>query len=172
MFAGVFKQQKSEIFLEKSWTEWTFCTAIALFTEIWSPKICWWPAVVILNWPISAWPKPTTTKWNWRQWYVFFQCYLPTLLFNYRKQVVTLWYRAPEVLLNLPYATPVDIWSVGCIIMELYTRKPLFCGKSDKEQLSEILRWLTAFWGVFVNNSFSGYWENPRKVNGRRKPPL
>lgn len=73
----------------------------------------------------------------------FFQSYLPTLLFNYRKQVVTLWYRAPEVLLNLPYATPVDIWSVGCIIMELYTRKPLFCGESDKEQLSEILRCLT-----------------------------
>lgn len=72
----------------------------------------------------------------------FFHSYLPTLLFNYRKQVVTLWYRAPEVLLNLPYATPVDIWSVGCIIMELYTRKPLFCGESDKEQLSEILRCL------------------------------
>lgn len=54
--------------------------------------------------------------------------------------VVTLWYRAPEVLLGLPYATPVDIWSVGCIIVELYTRKPLFCGKSENEQLSEILR--------------------------------
>lgn len=73
----------------------------------------------------------------------FFQSYLPTLLFNYRKQGVTLWYRAPEVLLNQTYSTPVDIWSVGCIIMELYTRKPLFCGKSDKEQLSEILRCLT-----------------------------
>ncbi|XP_066249155.1 cyclin-dependent kinase 4 [Euwallacea similis] len=54
--------------------------------------------------------------------------------------VVTLWYRAPEVLLGLPYATPVDIWSIGCIMVELYTRKPLFCGKSENEQLGEVLR--------------------------------
>ncbi|KAH1006432.1 hypothetical protein HUJ05_007168 [Dendroctonus ponderosae] len=44
------------------------------------------------------------------------------------------------ILLGLPYATSVDIWSIGCIIVELYTRKPLFCGKSEKEQLSEIVR--------------------------------
>jgi serine/threonine protein kinase len=37
--------------------------------------------------------------------------------------VVTLWYRAPEVLLGTTYATPVDIWSAGCILAELYTRK-------------------------------------------------
>ncbi|XP_060521364.1 cyclin-dependent kinase 4 [Cylas formicarius] len=54
--------------------------------------------------------------------------------------VVTLWYRAPEVLLGLSYATPVDIWSVGCIIMELYSLKPLFCGKSENEQLGEIFK--------------------------------
>ena len=38
-------------------------------------------------------------------------------------QVVTLWYRAPEVLLGTTYATPVDIWSAGCILAELFTRK-------------------------------------------------
>jgi serine/threonine protein kinase len=37
--------------------------------------------------------------------------------------VVTLWYRTPEVLLGTTYATPVDIWSAGCILAELYTRK-------------------------------------------------
>lgn len=37
--------------------------------------------------------------------------------------VVTLWYRAPEVLLQAQYATPVDIWSVGCIFAELHTRR-------------------------------------------------
>jgi len=37
--------------------------------------------------------------------------------------VVTLWYRAPEVLLQDSYATPVDLWSVGCIFAELYNRK-------------------------------------------------
>ncbi|CAH1956221.1 unnamed protein product [Acanthoscelides obtectus] len=54
--------------------------------------------------------------------------------------VVTLWYRAPEVLLGLPYATPVDIWSVGCILVELYSLKPLFCGTSEGDQLSKIFR--------------------------------
>lgn len=54
--------------------------------------------------------------------------------------VVTLWYRAPEVLLGLPYATPVDVWSIGCIIAELYSLKPLFCGSSESDQLSKILR--------------------------------
>lgn len=38
-------------------------------------------------------------------------------------QVVTLWYRAPEVLLQSSYATPVDLWSVGCIFAELFRRK-------------------------------------------------
>lgn len=38
-------------------------------------------------------------------------------------QVVTLWYRPPEVLLSQAYATAVDIWSCGCILAELYKRK-------------------------------------------------
>ena len=58
-----------------------------------------------------------------------------TILLN---QVVTLWYRAPEVLLGTSYATPVDIWSCGCILAELFTRKPLFPGKHETDQLSGI----------------------------------
>jgi len=52
--------------------------------------------------------------------------------------VVTLWYRAPEVLLGTSYATPVDIWSAGCIFAELITKTPLFPGKNEIEQLSRI----------------------------------
>uniref|UniRef100_G3W617 Cyclin-dependent kinase 4 n=2 Tax=Sarcophilus harrisii TaxID=9305 RepID=G3W617_SARHA len=52
--------------------------------------------------------------------------------------VVTLWYRAPEVLLQSTYATPVDMWSVGCIFAEMFRRKPLFCGNSEADQLSKI----------------------------------
>ncbi|KAK6182669.1 cyclin-dependent kinase 6 [Patella vulgata] len=52
--------------------------------------------------------------------------------------VVTLWYRAPEVLLQGQYATPVDLWSCGCILAELYNRRPLLCGQSDVEQLKKI----------------------------------
>ncbi|XP_057217925.1 cyclin-dependent kinase 4 [Triplophysa rosa] len=52
--------------------------------------------------------------------------------------VVTLWYRSPEVLLQASYATPVDIWSTGCIFAEMFRRKPLFCGDSEVDQLAKI----------------------------------
>ncbi|XP_042180496.1 cyclin-dependent kinase 4-like isoform X2 [Oncorhynchus tshawytscha] len=55
-----------------------------------------------------------------------------------RIQVVTLWYRPPEVLLQSTYATPVDIWSTGCIFAEMFRRKPLFCGDSEVDQLGKI----------------------------------
>lgn len=51
---------------------------------------------------------------------------------SYTHEVVTLWYRAPEVLLGSKvYSTGVDIWSVGCIFFELAHRKPLFYGESE-----------------------------------------
>lgn len=61
----------------------------------------------------------------------------------YTHEVVTLWYRAPEVLLGSPrYSCPVDIWSVGCIMAELITKKPLFQGDSEIDQLFRIFRYL------------------------------
>ena len=52
--------------------------------------------------------------------------------------VVTLWYRSPEVLMGLSYATPVDMWSCGCIFAELFLRKSLFPGQYEMDQLSKI----------------------------------
>ncbi|KAK3798952.1 hypothetical protein RRG08_016029 [Elysia crispata] len=52
--------------------------------------------------------------------------------------VVTLWYRAPEVLLTGKYATAVDTWSCGCIFAELFIRRPLFKGNSEGDQLKKI----------------------------------
>ncbi|XP_058101072.1 mitogen-activated protein kinase homolog D5 isoform X2 [Magnolia sinica] len=50
--------------------------------------------------------------------------------------VVTRWYRAPELLLNsAEYTAAIDVWSVGCIFMELMERKPLFPGKDHVHQL-------------------------------------
>uniref|UniRef100_A0A2N9IS82 cyclin-dependent kinase n=1 Tax=Fagus sylvatica TaxID=28930 RepID=A0A2N9IS82_FAGSY len=56
-------------------------------------------------------------------------------------QVVTLTYRAPELLLDsCHYSTPVDVWSVGCIFAEMLNRKPLFNGKSEIDELLKIFR--------------------------------
>ncbi|KAF3455082.1 hypothetical protein FNV43_RR05530 [Rhamnella rubrinervis] len=53
--------------------------------------------------------------------------------------VVTRWYRAPELLLNCSeYTAAIDIWSVGCILMEIILREPLFPGKDYVQQLSLI----------------------------------
>ena len=50
--------------------------------------------------------------------------------------VVTRWYRAPELLLNSSdYTAAIDVWSVGCIFMELMNRKPLFPGKDQVHQM-------------------------------------
>ncbi|XP_065137051.1 cyclin-dependent kinase 6 [Paramisgurnus dabryanus] len=52
--------------------------------------------------------------------------------------VVTLWYRAPEVLLHSSYMSSVDIWSAGCIFAELFLLRPLFCGYTEIQQLQKI----------------------------------
>ena len=44
-------------------------------------------------------------------------------------------YRSPEVILRVPYSSKVDIWSLGCILAELYTGEPLFPGQNEQEQL-------------------------------------
>ncbi|ORY61519.1 kinase-like domain-containing protein [Pseudomassariella vexata] len=62
---------------------------------------------------------------------------------TYTHEVVTLWYRAPEILLGgRQYSTGVDMWSVGCIFAEMCTRKPLFPGDSEIDQIFKTFRLL------------------------------
>ena len=56
-------------------------------------------------------------------------------------EVLTLWYRAPEILLGQKeYSTPVDIWSLGLIFFEMAHRKPLFAGDSEIDQIFKIFQ--------------------------------
>jgi len=58
---------------------------------------------------------------------------------QYTVRVVTLWYRAPELILSdNRYGPPVDMWSVGCVFGEMLAGKSLFTGKTDIEQFSQI----------------------------------
>ena len=60
---------------------------------------------------------------------------------KYTHEIVTLWYRAPEVLLGAStYGPPVDIWSVGAIFIELLIRKPVWRGECEIAQLFAIFR--------------------------------
>lgn len=61
----------------------------------------------------------------------------------YTDTVVTLWYRAPEVLLGCrDYGPPLDVWSVGCIFAELLTKEPLFMPKNEGGAVTDIFRLL------------------------------
>lgn len=54
--------------------------------------------------------------------------------------VITLWYRPPEILLgDLNYGYPADIWSVGCIVAELFLKRTPFQGKVEAQQLDIII---------------------------------
>ncbi|CAI9771732.1 unnamed protein product [Fraxinus pennsylvanica] len=58
---------------------------------------------------------------------------------TFTHEVVTLWYRAPEILLgSRHYSTPVDVWSVGCIFAEMVNQRPLFPGDSEIDELFKI----------------------------------
>lgn len=62
---------------------------------------------------------------------------------TYTHEVVTLWYRAPEILMGSKlYGPAVDIWSLGCIFFELLTKRALFPGDSEIDQLFRIFRTL------------------------------
>jgi serine/threonine protein kinase len=62
---------------------------------------------------------------------------------SYTHEVVTLWYRAPEILLGSKhYSTAVDVWSVACIFAEMAMSQPLFAGDSEIDQIFRIFRTL------------------------------
>ena len=59
-------------------------------------------------------------------------CFGDKRLYTY---IQSRFYRAPEIILVIPYTTAIDMWSFGCILVELFTGYPLFPGESEAEQL-------------------------------------
>lgn len=72
--------------------------------------------------------------------------------------VVTLWYRAPELLLGTTsYDTAVDMWSVGCIFGELLAKEPILQGKNEVDELSKIFE----LCGLPNDKSWPGFYRLP-----------
>lgn len=60
---------------------------------------------------------------------------------DYTNRVITLWYRPPELLFGATiYGPEVDMWSAGCIMLELFTRKPVFQGNDEIHQLEVVYK--------------------------------
>uniref|UniRef100_A0A8C5LMJ0 cyclin-dependent kinase n=1 Tax=Leptobrachium leishanense TaxID=445787 RepID=A0A8C5LMJ0_9ANUR len=82
---------------------------------------------------------------------------------TYSNEVVTLWYRPPDVLLgSTEYSTPIDMWGVGCIQYEMATGRPIFPGSTVKEELHLIFRLLGTptdeTWSeISTNKEFKAY---------------
>ncbi|TIB66827.1 hypothetical protein E3P77_02024 [Wallemia ichthyophaga] len=64
---------------------------------------------------------------------------------DYTNRVITIWYRPPELLLGATsYGPEVDMWSAGCIMLEIYTTKPVFQGDNELHQLEIVFKMLGA----------------------------
>ncbi|OMJ22813.1 Serine/threonine-protein kinase ppk15 [Smittium culicis] len=66
-------------------------------------------------------------------------CYENQTMFTY---IQSRFYRSPEVILGLPYSSSIDMWSLGCIVAELFLGLPLFPGTSEFNQMDRIVRFL------------------------------
>ncbi|XP_053672445.1 dual specificity tyrosine-phosphorylation-regulated kinase 2 [Anopheles nili] len=63
-------------------------------------------------------------------------CFSDRTVYTY---IQSRFYRSPEVILGYPYDKAIDMWSLGCILAELYTGYPLFPGENEVEQLACIM---------------------------------
>ncbi|XP_035713184.1 cyclin-dependent kinase 18 isoform X2 [Folsomia candida] len=82
---------------------------------------------------------------------------------TYSNEVVTLWYRPPDVLLgSTEYSTPIDMWGVGCIFCEMASGRPIFPGSTVEDQLKLIFRTLgtpneDSWPGISTNDDYRFY---------------
>ena len=63
-------------------------------------------------------------------------CFIPERLHTY---IQSRFYRAPEIILGIAYTPAIDVWSLGCILVELFTGHPLWPGESELDQLIHIV---------------------------------
>ena len=84
----------------------------------------------------------------------------------YTKGVVTLWYKAPELLVSTPYDLSIDMWSVGCIIYEMATGSPLFPGDGHIDQLMKIISIL----GTPTEDAYPGFYNKVKNELGFDMP--
>ncbi|KAK9781855.1 putative Kinase-like domain-containing protein [Seiridium cardinale] len=79
-------------------------------------------------------------------------------------------YRSPEVLLGLPYSSAIDMWSLGCIVVELFLGLPLFPGSSEYNQVSRIVEMLGTppNWMIEVGKQAGDFFEKRQDEFGRK----
>ncbi|XP_074567601.1 putative serine/threonine-protein kinase At1g54610 [Curcuma longa] len=80
-------------------------------------------------------------------------------------RVVTLWYRAPELLLGTTdYGVGIDLWSAGCLLAEMFVGKPIIAGRNEIEQLQKIF--------MLCGSPSDDFWKKLKLTNNFQPPPL
>ncbi|KAH8703453.1 kinase-like domain-containing protein [Talaromyces proteolyticus] len=79
-------------------------------------------------------------------------------------------YRSPEVLLGLPYSSAIDMWSLGCIVVELFLGLPLFPGSSEYNQVARITEMLgmPPTWMLDMGKQSGEFFEKTQDEFGRK----
>ncbi|THC99209.1 hypothetical protein EYZ11_001297 [Aspergillus tanneri] len=79
-------------------------------------------------------------------------------------------YRSPEVLLGLPYSSAIDMWSLGCIVVELFLGLPLFPGSSEYNQVCRIVDMLglPPSWMLEMGKQSGEFFEKTQDEFGRK----
>ncbi|KAF9884397.1 dual specificity protein kinase yak1 [Aspergillus nanangensis] len=79
-------------------------------------------------------------------------------------------YRSPEVLLGLPYSSAIDMWSLGCIVVELFLGLPLFPGSSEYNQVTRIVEMLglPPTWMLEMGKQSGEFFEKTQDEFGRK----
>ncbi|KAK1293080.1 putative serine/threonine-protein kinase [Acorus calamus] len=89
--------------------------------------------------------------------------YNPQLKRPLTSRVVTLWYRAPELLLGATdYGVGIDLWSAGCLLAEMFAGRPILPGRTELEQLHRIFK--------LCGSPSEDYWRKLRIATSFRPP--
>ncbi|KAJ2378049.1 kinase subunit of RNA polymerase II carboxy-terminal domain kinase I [Coemansia sp. RSA 2607] len=100
-----------------------------------------------------------------------------TRMQEFTNRVITLWYRPPELLLGTTvYGPEVDIWSLGCVLVELFMKKPIFQGQNDIDQLEQIFKILgtpsPSIWQSFSKLPWACYMTPTTRYSGNLRETL
>lgn len=70
-------------------------------------------------------------------------------MFQIYQYIQSRFYRSPEVLLGMPYDLAIDMWSLGCILVEMHTGEPLFSGANEVHDFFLFLISYSLTWKLF-----------------------
>jgi serine/threonine protein kinase len=77
-------------------------------------------------------------------------CFASKKMYSY---IQSRFYRSPEILLGLPYTQKIDMWSLGCVLVEMHTGEPLFGGVDQEDQMRRIVEVLGMPPAIMIDSS-------------------